>query len=203
MPLSCSRTCRDPCIGLSDSFAHCLRGPLTTWQISLALGGLVYDPTDAVGRPRAGCVASSPSSTDARQHTSSPWCAGASTAPPRSPNRSASAARRSTAPSSARGSKHAPASRRPRDVNPAQRRRLSRFRHPSGMPAPRRLRAWMCGLCEVPCEHLTDDGEAHTSPSAHFARGGQVESREHCRRHHERNRREPIRHWISHADRPQ
>jgi hypothetical protein len=50
MPLSCSRTCRDPCIGLSDSFAQCLRGPLTTLQISLALGGLVYDPSDAVGR---------------------------------------------------------------------------------------------------------------------------------------------------------
>jgi len=40
----------NPCIGSSASFAHCSRGPLTTRQISLSLGGSVYDPTDAVGR---------------------------------------------------------------------------------------------------------------------------------------------------------
>jgi hypothetical protein len=44
------RLCRDPCIGSSDSFAHCSRGPLTTRPISLSLGGSVYDPTDAVWR---------------------------------------------------------------------------------------------------------------------------------------------------------
>jgi len=85
---------------------------LTTRQLSLSLGGSVYDPTDAVGRllfnvlamvaefdsdlirlrtragmkvakPKAGYAASSPSSTAARKPTWSPWCTSASTAPPR------------------------------------------------------------------------------------------------------------------------
>ena len=46
-----------------------------------------------VAKAKAGCVASSPSSTVARKRTSYRWCAAASTAPPRWPTSSASAAR--------------------------------------------------------------------------------------------------------------
>jgi DNA invertase Pin-like site-specific DNA recombinase len=93
---------------LSD--ARAIADELTARQISLSLGGSIYDPADAVGRllfnvlamvaefesdlirlrTREGmkvakakgvCAASSPSSTAARKPTSSRWCTAASTAP--------------------------------------------------------------------------------------------------------------------------
>jgi hypothetical protein len=56
-------------------------------------------------RPRDGSAASSPSSTVAKKRIWSPWCTAASTAPPRSPTCSASAARLSTVPSNSNATK--------------------------------------------------------------------------------------------------
>jgi hypothetical protein len=112
--------------------ARAIADELTARQISLSLGGSVYDPTDAVGRllfnvlamvaefesdlirlrtveacrsprPRAGFAASSPSSTESRKRTRSPSCTAASTALSRWPSSSASADPPSTAPSNASG----------------------------------------------------------------------------------------------------
>jgi hypothetical protein len=98
-------------------------------------------------RPRVGCVASSPSSTAAKKHTWSPWCTVASTAPPRSPSSSVSAAQRSTAPSNGNAWKREPASRtRPRSADTSSRHRLSRIRHPCGTPAPHHARMGQSAL---------------------------------------------------------
>jgi hypothetical protein len=92
-------------------------------------------------RPKAGCGAGSPSSTGDKRRTWSRWCTAASTAPPRWPNSSASAAPRSTAPSNANASKPELASRsRHRDADTSTRRRLSRIRHPCGTTTPRQSR---------------------------------------------------------------
>jgi DNA invertase Pin-like site-specific DNA recombinase len=90
--------------------ARAIADELTARQISLSLGGSVYDPADAVGRlllnvlamvaefesdlirlrtvegmrwprPRAVCVASSPNSAASRKLTWFHWCTAASTAP--------------------------------------------------------------------------------------------------------------------------
>jgi hypothetical protein len=121
--------------------ARAIADELTARQISLSLGGSVYDPTDAVGRllfnvlamvaefesdlirlrTREGMKvakakgrlrANSRSSTVAKKRTSSPLCTAVSTAPPRSPSSSASAAPPSTAPSNVSGWQRRPDSRR-------------------------------------------------------------------------------------------
>src|SRR3954466_15593073 len=100
--------------------ARAIADELTARQISLSLGGSVYDPTDAVGRllfnvlamvaefesdvirlrtvegmkvakaKGRGCVVNSPSPTVAKTRTWSRWYTVASTAPSKSPSSSAS-----------------------------------------------------------------------------------------------------------------
>ena len=148
--------------------ARAIADELTTRQVSLNLGGSVYDPTDAVGRLLFNALAmvaefesdlirsrtregmkmaratghlrgSSPSSTAGRRRTWSRWCTAASTAPPRSPTCSVWVARPSTAPSNANGPKPEPASRRRhRGADINSWRRLSRVRHPCWTSAPHR-----------------------------------------------------------------
>ena len=120
--------------------ARAIADELTTRQISLSLGGSVYDPTDAVGRLLFNVLAmvaefesdlirlrtregmkvakakgrlrgKQPKLNLAKKRTWSRRCTAASTAPSKSPSSSASAARRSTAPSNANASKPEPVSR--------------------------------------------------------------------------------------------
>ena len=147
--------------------AHAIADELTARQISLRLGGSVYDPTDAVGRLLFNVLAmvaesdlirlrtregmkvakakgrlrgKQPKLNRKEEPTSCRWCTAASTAPSRSPSSSASAAPPSTAPSNAKGSPRRPTSRRRQQGAERSRRRPSRIRHPTGMPAPPALR---------------------------------------------------------------
>ncbi len=110
--------------------ARAIADELTTREISLSLGGSVYDPTDAVGRLLFNVLAmvaefesdlirlrtvegmkvakakgrlegqAAQAQPQARSAPGLAWCTAASTAPSRSPSSSASAAPPSTAPSS-------------------------------------------------------------------------------------------------------
>jgi DNA invertase Pin-like site-specific DNA recombinase len=122
--------------------ARAIADELTTRQISLSLGGSVYDPTDAVGRLLFNVLAmvaefesdlirlrtregmkvakakgrlrgKQPSSADVKRRTWSRSYTAASTAPPRSPTCSALVAPPSTAPSSDNASQPRRDSRRP------------------------------------------------------------------------------------------
>lgn len=113
--------------------ARAIADEFTSRQISLSLGGSVYDPTDAVGRLLFNVLAmvaefesdlimlrtiegmkvakakgrlrgNNPSSTANKRLIWSPSCTAASTAPPKSPNYSASAAPPSIEPSNANAS---------------------------------------------------------------------------------------------------
>jgi hypothetical protein len=142
--------------------ARAIADELTSRQISLSLGGSVYDPTDAVGRlllnvlvmvaefesdvirlrtregmkvarPRAGSAGSSPNSTGDRKRTWSHWCTVASTAPSRLPSSSVSAAPPSTGRSNVSGSRRRPTSgKRQRGAEATQWRRPSRIQRPAG-----------------------------------------------------------------------
>src|SRR5688572_23451788 len=113
--------------------ARAIAEELTIREVSLSLGGSVYDPTDAVGRLLFNVLAmvaefesdlirlrtregmkvakakgrlrgKQPKLIESRRPTWSRWCTAASTAPSRSPNSSASAGPRSTEQSNANGS---------------------------------------------------------------------------------------------------
>ena len=146
--------------------ARAIADELTARQISLSLGGSVYDPTDAVGRllfnvlamvaefsnptssvsapakgrrsrrPRVGCGASSPSSAESRKPTWCHWCTAVSTARSRWPSSSAWAAPRSTAPSNANGSPRRPTSRRRQHRADPSRRRRPVSNTPPGRRRP-------------------------------------------------------------------
>ena len=143
--------------------ARAIADELTTRQISLSLGGSVYDPTDAVGRLLFNVLAmvaefesdlirlrtregmkvakakgrlrgKQPKLNRRQEATWSRWCTAASTAQPRWPTCSASAALLSTAPSNANASLLRPASRKQhRDADTRPRRRPA-----SETPAGRR-----------------------------------------------------------------
>ena len=145
--------------------ARAIADELTARQISLSLGGTVYDPTDAVGRLLFNVLAmvaefesdlirlrtregmkvakakgrlrgKQPKLNRRKKPTSSLWCTAASTPPSRSPSSSASAAPPSTAPSNANASKPEPASpRRHRSADSRSVRWPSRFPHLCGTPA--------------------------------------------------------------------
>src|SRR4051812_33156862 len=115
---------------------------LTARQISLSLGGSVYDPTDAVGRLLFNVLAmvaelesdlirlrtvegmkvakakgrlrgKQPKLNRKQEAHWSHWYTAASTAPSKSPSSSVSAAPPCTAPSNANGSRRKPTSRKP------------------------------------------------------------------------------------------